>query len=337
VTLQIRHARGEWRPFFENWPDGPDFQRLSPEARLVLYTFKLKLGRTGLRAIAGRHAALGEWTGLDPQLVRAAEQELEREGWMQFDGPIAWLVRGLQFEPTVSPNDSKHRKSVQAHLLTQPRRPILGRFMAHYPSWFPDRDLEAPLKALRSPLEAPSEGLPSPTPTPTPSPNPLKSKSDAAAAAGARDNKANPPENPPDTDPLRRFCDSPEVKAVIAAAGAKGGSAIEGYLRGSTDPPRLWMEIKSYLEGPAGPGGRAVTPVQLGDAMHAMAMANPPVPMGQRRLASFVRKVLEDLEPRPERPSGPGRRPSGDDFHAELLDAGKRLDAAAAEKRRTNV
>lgn len=326
-----RHARGEWRPFFENWPDGPDFQRLTPPARLVLYTLKIKLGAAGIRAIAGRHAALAEWTGYTIEEVAEAERELENEGWIELEGAVAWLVRGLEFEPTMTPNDPKHRKWLARYLPTVPSYAILKRFAEHYAEWLVDQEVKPLPKPLPRASEGPSKGHRSTSPSPSPSPSPLKATPPPPRAGAPRDNR---PKTEADRQ-LRRFCDSAEVTAVVAAAGEKGGSALLGYLRAAHDPPRLWLELKSYLEGPGAPGGRPVTAVQLGEAMHAMAMADPPVQMGQRRLAAFVRKVVEDLEPAPVRPSGP-RRVSGDDFHDELLDAGKRLDAEAAEKRRAS-
>jgi hypothetical protein len=317
-----RHARGDWRPFFENWPDGPDFQLLSPPARLVLYTLKLKLGAAGLRAIAGREAALVEWTGYPIDVVTAAEEELGRTGWVQFDGPLAWLVRGLEFEPTMSPNDPKHRTWLCGYLLTMPSRPILGRFRDHYAKWFPDNAEEGPSKGLRRGSEGASRTLRSTSPSPSPSPSPKEQSGGGARARVGR---------PTDGEQLvRRLTDSAEIRAVVEAAGPKGGSAIEGYLRASQDPPRLWLELQSYLEGHGAPGGRPVTPAQLGAALHAMAMAEPPAKMGQKTLAAFVRRELEEPAP----PRNGARTSHAESFEEDLVAAGRRLDEQAAAKRR---
>lgn len=308
-----RHDRGEWRPLFESWPDGPEFQQLAPPARLTLYTLKLKLGPFGIRAIAGRQEALEEWTGYARSVVADAERMLREHGWIELDGPIVWLIRGLEFEPTLSANDPKHRLALHRHLSTLPSRwGILARFVAHYPIWCPDSEIAIDAKGLRSPFEGPSKGHRSTTPTPTPT---LTPKSNAAAA------RARSRSKPSEGDRLlRRLTDSPEVQAMAGEMGEMGGSALLGYLTGATDPPRLWLEIRSYLEGTHGPGGRKVAPPVLGKALHAMALGA--VPMSPRRLASYVRKEVEDLEP----PAAPRRSREPPDSEDELVAAGKRLD-----------
>ena len=86
----------------------------------------------------------------------------------------------------------------------------------------------------------------------------------------------------------------------------QGRSALEGLYRASHDPNRFLAELESILSGVHGPGGRAPTPLQLGQALHEMALA------GAKPTASvlrgFVRRVI-DPEP-PPRHTSP--KPEGD-------------------------
>jgi hypothetical protein len=58
----------------------------------------------------------------------------------------------------MKPADSKHRKSIQRHVSGLPRLPIVARFIAAYPTWFPADEFTAP-DGLDRPYEGPSKGL----------------------------------------------------------------------------------------------------------------------------------------------------------------------------------
>jgi hypothetical protein len=87
-----------------------------------------------------------------------------------------------------------------------------------------------------------------------------------------------------------------------------GRSALEGYYRASHDPYRYLAELRAVLAGVHGPGGRAPTPLQLGQALHEMALA------GAKPTASilrgFVRRIIDPADP-PARAQN-GQKPEGD-------------------------
>jgi hypothetical protein len=132
---------------------GPDYQRLSPEAKLALWTLKMLLGALGIAAVPGLLGALEECTGLDTTAVPYAVAELEREGWLARERNVVWLIRGLAFEPDLRVNDPKHRKFVQRAFGSLPRLPICERFQAMYATWF-----DAPPEGLPRPSEGTAEG-----------------------------------------------------------------------------------------------------------------------------------------------------------------------------------
>lgn len=130
--------RGEYRGIYVVIVDGPDFQALTPSAKLVWYTLKLKLGPYGIDAMAGASAALAERTGLPCQGAEAALTELEEAGWLERERVLLWLVRGLQFEPSLSPSHPNHREGLRKHLAGLPNLALKQRFRAHYTEWFPE-------------------------------------------------------------------------------------------------------------------------------------------------------------------------------------------------------
>lgn len=148
-----RGDRGERRAVFVAIIHGPDYQRLSPEAKLVLWTLKMLLGALGIAAVPGLLGALEECTGIAATSVPSAVAELEREGWLARERNVVWLIRGLAFEPDLRVNDPKHRKFVQRAFGSLPRLPICERFQVMYAGWF-----DASPEGLPRPSEGTAEG-----------------------------------------------------------------------------------------------------------------------------------------------------------------------------------
>jgi len=154
-----RPDRGEYRSVYIVLLDGPDYQRLSPAARLVFLTLKLTAGSTGLLVYPGAAHVLAERTGHTPAEVEAALVELEQApgDWLQRDGNMVWVVRQLEFEPSLSRSNANHRGWLEAHIRGLPRLPIVTRFKDRYADWFP------------VPEGVASNGVPSPLQADTPS------------------------------------------------------------------------------------------------------------------------------------------------------------------------
>lgn len=150
--------RGEYRSIRTVLIDGPDFQRLTPAARLTFLCVKLNLGPWGIAVFRGAVSALAEQTGYDEPQVSRALAELEAAGWIRRDRNVVWVVNGVTHEPAFSHRDEKHRKALHAHLATLPRLPIVMAFVEHHPEWFPNGiNGDAPTRPIARPLEGPSK------------------------------------------------------------------------------------------------------------------------------------------------------------------------------------
>ena len=130
-------TRGEYRPIYEALFKGRDYRALSADAKLCLLTIQGLSGAMGLK----------EWSALAEQLAadcsipvaraKAAVKRLQEptsDGtpWIEYEDGIVWLVRGLEFEPTMSPNNPKHRSHVAKAMIGMANAPILDRFRARY-------------------------------------------------------------------------------------------------------------------------------------------------------------------------------------------------------------
>jgi len=122
-------------------PDSPEFQELSKDAALLLYTLKVTMGPAGIDVLYDDQ--LCERSRLSLEELGPARQELIAGGWLTVERRVHWLRNGLRFEPTMSLKNANHRKSVQDHLGSLPKQPIVNEFASHY-------DLDAPFPKLSS-------------------------------------------------------------------------------------------------------------------------------------------------------------------------------------------
>lgn len=133
-------SRGEYRSLHTVLLDGPDFQQLTPEARWLYIVCRMSVGASGIDVVPGMGAALRERSGLAGGPCNDALVELVGAGWVETDGNLLWVVRGLEFEPSFRATNAGHRKALRAHLAGLPRRAILDRFRARYARWLDDED-----------------------------------------------------------------------------------------------------------------------------------------------------------------------------------------------------
>jgi hypothetical protein len=147
--ISKRAGRGIWRGVYSSMTSHPDYQVLSPHARLVLLT--LRLGGQSTIAGLGRvymEPLLAE-TGLSLRHVKAALLELEQtpspeRPWIVRDGPLVWIRNALKFDPTVTVNNPNHLSSVERAVAALPRSsPAVQRFRDYYR--LPDQGEETPV------------------------------------------------------------------------------------------------------------------------------------------------------------------------------------------------
>lgn len=152
--------RGEYRPIYRALYRGADFQRLSSNAKLVFHYVKGELPACGIDIWPLLTASLAEQIGsMSVAEVTDAIAELEREGWIRVNGRLVWIVRGLRFEPSMSPLNENHRKYLSHHLAGLPNGEIVREFREAYADWF-----TAP--ASHTDAKPPREGLANDKPTP---------------------------------------------------------------------------------------------------------------------------------------------------------------------------
>lgn len=155
--------RGHYRSIHTVIVDGPDFQALSPGAKLVWYTLKMTLGPSGIDVVPALVATLVERTGADTTQVEKGLAQLEAAGWLMRERNVVWMVDGLRHDPHFQLTNQNHRTQVAKHVNGLPSLAIVDAFRAHYglaapPSEMPSQPTEHGLNgASKMPSKSPSK------------------------------------------------------------------------------------------------------------------------------------------------------------------------------------
>lgn len=159
--------RGDYRAIHTVIVDSPEFMDLSPEAQLVFFHLKLRLGATGIDVVPAAEGVLAESSNLSLEQVRTALSELCGEsptpspsdgiphplpmGWLRRERHVFWLRNALRFEPSRTLSNENHRKNILGHLAGLPKLAIVNDFADYYelPRPFPEvGDTPSPSKGI---------------------------------------------------------------------------------------------------------------------------------------------------------------------------------------------
>ena len=134
--------RGEYRTFYCAMADDPDIHAMSPGAFKLLAMLRLSLPAIGIGVVYP--SKLVDQMGVDRQELDRCFAELEApkpgldRGWIMRERNIVWIVRALEFDPSLTPtNMDKHVPFVR-RLIAQlpPASAIVAAFKDYYQQWF---------------------------------------------------------------------------------------------------------------------------------------------------------------------------------------------------------
>ena len=124
--------------------DAPVFQKLSPEARLVLITLRLGPQTNAAGIFYCYTEVLVHQTGLAQEAVERALEQLQTASWISRDGLVIWVRNALRDDPLMRLKDEKHLTAVIRAIAGLPDLPIVREFCDCY--------------GLRCPFDDPSKG-----------------------------------------------------------------------------------------------------------------------------------------------------------------------------------
>lgn len=163
-----RKTRGEYRPIYEALFTGKDYRALPKDAKLVLLTLKGLGGVMGIKVWPALIESLAELTGMTVREARTAVSALVAHGWIEHGDGVVWVVRGLHFEPQMTPNNKDHRTRLQDLASGLPSCTVVERFREEYADYFTEPSRAPATTPASTPASATGSASPSPTPTSTP-------------------------------------------------------------------------------------------------------------------------------------------------------------------------
>jgi hypothetical protein len=117
--------------------DHPDFQVLTPEARLTLLVCRVGTQNTAASIFRYYREALMAQTGLTAERLESALCELESKPspskpWITRDDRILWVRNGLKHDPSMSLHHENHRKSIVRAVAGLPKTSTVRKFRRYY-------------------------------------------------------------------------------------------------------------------------------------------------------------------------------------------------------------
>lgn len=267
-----------YQSIYANLPDDDEFITLSPLAKAVFYTLKVKLPSTGIGLM--NHRVLATMVNCTVEDLSAAEAELSPK-WIRRDRNLWWIINGLRHQPSLSSDDRKHRSFVRKQAGALPDSPIATAFRETYTEWFNE--------AQPSPSEGPSMGH--------------GSNVESSSVASSNTPTEQSPGRPTGAGPaqilvLDRLA---EPRAQVAA------SAFFDRVPAS-DNPEFWaMEVNGWLDGLNTPQGRLASPDQVRGALEEFNRKLDPV-YDPPLVRGYLRRTMNGEAPRAPPRRGGGRQ-----------------------------
>lgn len=259
--------RGEYRSLYVSFWDNADVHRLSDRAYRVLTTLRGTLGGAGIGVVYA--AVLATRCHCTVEQLDPIYQELERVkpgeelGWIVREGNVVWVVNALEYEPTLSEGNAKHRTHVQRQVnALGKRRDIVAMFRQHYPAWFAPASL-----------------------------------SDGHRKAIARDAKHRTEQDSTEPDITVPPPSPARVALLERIADVPGGeAALTAFLDGrpaTRDEVSLVALVNGWLDGLGMPGGKAPAPSVVVTALADYA-AGEARDYNAKHLRSFVVREMNN-------------------------------------------
>jgi len=152
-------GRGYYRSTYCVLLDDADFQKLSPEARLLFWTMKHSPSNNRAGIYVFYHGAIEAQSGLDREAIDRAMDALANpsegvpKAWIYLDRNVVWLRNQLKFDPTFSFANRNHVAGIKKDMEKLPGTELSNKFIEYY-------GLSNPFERLSNGSWNPSEGVP---------------------------------------------------------------------------------------------------------------------------------------------------------------------------------
>ena len=135
----MANEKGNYRPIYSSIWDDQEFQSFDLNTKLVF--FNLRTNRFGNFPClyVCYHETIANQTGLSLRAVKKAFDTLSKAGWIEYQYPIVWVVKGLKNDPGWTPTNEKHVKAIENIIGSLPKLEIVAKFITYYSLKIPFR------------------------------------------------------------------------------------------------------------------------------------------------------------------------------------------------------
>jgi len=125
--------KGSYRSVYSAIWDDPEFQELGYVAQLVFFCLRTSKDCT-FPCIFTMYASnlYDRIPGLEPTVIDKGVETLVERGWVKWQRPVWWIIKGLKNEPNYYPNNSKHVIGIANILKSLPKLKIVEEFATFY-------------------------------------------------------------------------------------------------------------------------------------------------------------------------------------------------------------
>lgn len=117
--------------------DDPDYRRLDPKARLVLWTVMYASENNMAGIYPYSEGVIADRSGLKAAEVSRALGKLQKAGFLLFQDHIVWIRNQLRFDPSRHRSGVKGEKAVENIIAGLPRSEIVAKFCSYYEIRYP--------------------------------------------------------------------------------------------------------------------------------------------------------------------------------------------------------
>lgn len=150
--------KGTYRSIYSSIWDDPEFQSFDPITQAVFFCLRTSRECNFSCIYPHYHSSLYErMPRATDGAIDGAIANLIRAGWVQYERPVLWIVKGLKNDPSYVPGNEKQILGIINHLKTLPKLPIVDNFARYYGIPFKIKPSDAPQDG---PLHGPHQGVP---------------------------------------------------------------------------------------------------------------------------------------------------------------------------------
>lgn len=125
--------KGQYRSVYSAVWDDPEFQAFTSTAKLIFFCLRTSASCNFPCIYSHYHSMIHErLPDLIDEVIDKGIHDLIDAGWIKYERPVLWIVKGLLNEPNYVPKNEKQRSGIMRILKGFPKLKIVNDFREYY-------------------------------------------------------------------------------------------------------------------------------------------------------------------------------------------------------------